>query len=248
MILDKREMVQRQIILDTETTGFYENHPDNPDRMIEFAGLEMKKRQLTGSHLHLYIHPQRDIPEEAFKVHGISLEMLEGKPVFSQVGEQIADYLRGAELIIHNAAFDVRFLDAEFARMGLPSIKELGCTITDTLAMAREKFPGQKNNLDALCNRLGVDRSKRVLHGALIDCELLAEVYLAMTREQFNLVDDLEETEEKVEIQVQHHEMVRPEYLKILYASEEEQKAHEAYLDDLDLAAGGQSIYRRGLN
>lgn len=238
-------MALRQIILDTETTGFYEQHPEHPDRMIEFAGLEMQKRQLTGSHLHLYIHPQRDIPEEAFKVHGISLEMLEGKPIFSEVGMQIADYLRGAELIIHNAAFDVRFLNAEFARMGIPSVEDLGCTITDTLAMAREKFPGQKNNLDALCNRLGVDRSKRVLHGALIDCELLAEVYLAMTREQFNLVDDLEETEDVAEVKVQHMEMSRPDVLRVLLADENEMAAHEAYLDELDKAVGGSSIYRR---
>ena len=174
---------ERQIILDTETTGLY---ADRGDRMLEFAGIEMKKRQLTMNNLHLYIHPDRDIPEEAAAVHGITLEQLEERnaPKFEQVGQQIADFLRGAELIIHNARFDVGFLNMEFARMGLPSIEELDCEITDTLAMAREKFPGQKASLDALCSRLDVDRSKRVLHGALIDCELLAEVYLKLTTEQ----------------------------------------------------------------
>lgn len=241
-------MSQRQIVLDTETTGFYENHPENPDRMIEFAGIEMENRRLTGSHLHLYIHPQRDIPEEAFRVHGIGLEMLEGKPVFAEVAEQIADYLRGAELIIHNAAFDVRFLNAEFARVGLPSVEELGCTITDTLAMARAKYPGQKNNLDALCTRLDVDRSKRVLHGALIDCELLADVYLAMTREQFNLVDALDHSLSETAANQQALRASRPEELKIQAASEAELAEHQAYLDALDKAAGESCFYRRQEN
>ena len=134
---------ERQIILDTETTGLY---ADRGDRMLEFAGIEMKKRQLTMNNLHLYIHPDRDIPEEAAAVHGITLEQLEERnaPKFEQVGRQIADFLRGAELIIHNARFDVGFLNMEFARMGLPSIEELDCEVTDTLAMAREKFPDKK--------------------------------------------------------------------------------------------------------
>ena len=177
------DMIQRQIILDTETTGLY---ADGGDRLVEFAGLEMVNRQMTDKNLHLYVHPERDMPEEAARVHGLTIEVLEGKnaPPFAEVGRQIADFLRGAELIIHNAKFDVGFLNMEFRRMGLPTVEELGCTVTDTLAMAREMFPGQKASLDALCNRFSVDRSKRVLHGALIDCELLGEVYLAMTRRQ----------------------------------------------------------------
>ena len=159
--------MRRQIILDTETTGLY---AEGGDRLVEFAGLEMINRQMTDNNLHLYIHPERDMPEEAAKVHGLTIEVLEEKnaPPFAEVGRQIADFIRDAELIIHNAKFDVGFLNMEFRRMGLPSIEELGCTVTDTLAMAREMFPGQKASLDALCNRLSVDRSKRVLHGALI--------------------------------------------------------------------------------
>ncbi|KPN70645.1 DNA polymerase III subunit epsilon [Neisseria sp. 83E34] len=229
----------RQIILDTETTGF---KPNMGDRILEFAGIEMKSRQLTGSHLHLYIHPDRDIPEDSINVHGITLEKLEGEPKFEEVGQRIADYLRGAELIIHNAPFDVGFLDMEFQRMGLPTIGELGCKVTDTLAMAREMFPGQKNSLDALCNRLEVDRSKRVFHGALIDCELLAEVYLSMTRGQFSLVDDMAaETEETFSVR----RTARPASLKVLQASEEELAEHEAYLDALDKAVGGVCQWRK---
>ena len=185
-------MIKRQIILDTETTGLY---ADGGDRLVEFAGLEMVNRQMTDKNLHLYIHPERDMPEEAARVHGLTIEVLEGKkaPPFARVGRQIADFLRGAELIIHNAKFDVGFLNMEFRRMGLPTVEELGCIVTDTLLMAREMFPGQKASLDALCNRFSVDRSKRVLHGALIDCELLGEVYLAMTRQQFDLMGEAEE-------------------------------------------------------
>lgn len=187
-------MMTRQIILDTETTGLY---ADGGDRLVEFAGLEMVNRQMTDKNLHLYVHPERDMPEEAARVHGLTIQVLEEKnaPPFAEVGRQIADFLRGAELIIHNAKFDVGFLNMEFRRMGLPTVEELGCTVTDTLAMAREMFPGQKASLDALCNRFSVDRSKRVLHGALIDCELLGEVYLAMTRRQFDLMGETEEEE-----------------------------------------------------
>ena len=224
-------MSQRQIILDTETTGLY---PESGDRLVEFAGLEMINRQMTDSNLHLYVHPERDMPEEAAKVHGLTIEVLEAKnaPPFAQVGKQIADFIRGAELIIHNAKFDVGFLNMEFRRMGLPSIEELGCTVTDTLAMAREMFPGQKASLDALCNRFSVDRSKRVLHGALIDCELLGEVYLAMTRQQFDLMGGEAEEEGEVKPTV-IAETKRTSQLKVIKANAEELAAHEKYLDDL---------------
>ena len=222
---------ERQIILDTETTGLY---ADRGDRMLEFAGIEMKKRQLTMNNLHLYIHPDRDIPEEAAAVHGITLEQLEERnaPKFEQVGRQIADFLRGAELIIHNARFDVGFLNMEFARMGLPSIEELDCEITDTLAMAREKFPGQKASLDALCSRLDVDRSKRVLHGALIDCELLAEVVGAE-----HTAAAAQSADTGIAVQTAGGG------LKILRADAEEPAAHLEYLAELDKASGGQCLW-----
>lgn len=225
------DMIQRQIILDTETTGLY---ADGGDRLVEFAGLEMVNRQMTDKNLHLYVHPERDMPEEAARVHGLTIEVLEGKnaPPFAEVGRQIADFLRGAELIIHNAKFDVGFLNMEFRRMGLPTVEELGCTVTDTLAMAREMFPGQKASLDALCNRFSVDRSKRVLHGALIDCELLGEVYLAMTRRQFDLMGAA--AEEKMETKpVAHTETKRSGKLKVIRADENELAEHGRYLDGL---------------
>lgn len=233
----------RQIILDTETTGFYY---DRGDRLIEFAGLEMIDRRLTGNYLHLYVHPERDIPEEAVRVHGITLEKLADKPKFAEVAAQIADFIRGADLVIHNAAFDMGFLDMELGRAGLPTATQLAAEVTDTLAMAKGLYPGQKNSLDALCTRLGVDRSKRVYHGALIDCELLGEVYLGMTRSQFSLVDQFaeEETEMKADVQAVASSE-RPAHLKVLHADADETAAHEAYLDSLDAAADGGSLWRR---
>ncbi len=233
------DMIQRQIILDTETTGLY---ADGGDRLVEFAGLEMVNRQMTDKNLHLYVHPERDMPEEAARVHGLTIQVLEEKnaPPFAEVGRQIADFLRGAELIIHNAKFDVGFLNMEFRRMGLPTVEELGCTVTDTLAMAREMFPGQKASLDALCNRFSVDRSKRVLHGALIDCELLGEVYLAMTRRQFDLMGAA--AEEKMETKpVAHTETKRSGKLKVIRADENELAEHGRYLDGL----GEACIWRK---
>ncbi|MDO5059451.1 MAG: DNA polymerase III subunit epsilon [Neisseria sp.] len=226
----------RQIILDTETTGLY---AQQGDRMLEFAGIEMKNRHLTQNALHLYIHPDRDVPEEAAAVHGLTLDKLESEnaPKFEAVGQQIADFIRGAELIIHNARFDVGFLDMEFARMGLPSVAELDCEVTDTLAMAREMFPGQKASLDALCTRFEIDRSKRVFHGALIDCELLAEVYLAMTRSQFSLADAFEVSAEEAAVS----RAPRPAHLKVRLADEAENTEHEAYLD----ALGEECVWRK---
>lgn len=230
---------QRQIIFDTETTGFLD---DPTNRMIEFAGVEMINRQLTGHYLHVYIHPERDIPEDAVKIHGLTLDILEEKnaQVFAKVGTQIADFLRGAEIIAHNAPFDVGFLNREFGLAGMDSIEALGCRVTDTLAMAREMFPGQKNNLDVLCNRFAIDRSKRVLHGALIDCELLAEVYLAMTRQQFDLMGSAQD---------EHHnhapgpvaQTTRSGRLKVIQANAEELVEHEQYLDVL----GDACIWRQ---
>lgn len=240
---------QRQIILDTETTGLSPYHPDNPDRLIEFAGLEMVNRQLTGRNLHLLVHPQRDIPEEASNIHNITLDKLVDKPVFAQVAQEIFDFIQGAELIIHNAKFDVGFLDMEFERVGLPNVESV-CTVVDTLAIAKEKFVGQRNSLDALCTRLGVDRSKRVFHGALVDCELLSEVYLAMTRGQFSLMDDLDDNQSALS---QHQQTLsqpifeRSGSLKIVLADENECLAHENILDNLDKVVGGHCLYRAHL-
>lgn len=223
----------RQIILDTETTGL---HANRGDRLIEFAGLEMIDRKLTGRALHLRVHPQRDIPEEASRIHGITLDQLEGEPTFDQVGQKIADFIQDAELIIHNAPFDVGFLDMEFQRIGLPTTAQIAAEITDTLVMAKEHYPGQKNSLDALCTRLEIDRSRRVFHGALIDCELLAEVYLGMTRSQFSLIDQLDETETtpSQHTKSQPSQTNRPTQLRIQLANAAEIAAHEAYLDQLE--------------
>lgn len=233
----------RQIILDTETTGFYY---DRGDRLIEFAGLEMIDRRLTGNYLHLYVHPERDIPEEASRVHGITLAQLADKPKFAEVAAQIADFIRDADLVIHNAPFDMGFLNMELARAGLPAASQLAAEVTDTLVMAKGLYPGQKNSLDALCTRLGVDRSKRVYHGALIDCELLSEVYLGMTRSQFSLADQFAEEEAADTAKVQTAAYAeRPAQLKIQQADAEETAAHEAYLNSLDQAVEGGSLWRR---
>lgn len=232
--------MRRQIILDTETTGLY---AEGGDRLVEFAGLEMVNRQMTERFLHLYVHPERDMPEEAARVHGLTIDVLEEKnaPPFARVGREISEFIRGAELIIHNAKFDVGFLNMEFRRMGLPSIQELDCTVTDTLAMAREMFPGQKASLDALCNRFSIDKSKRVLHGALIDCELLGEVYLAMTRQQFDLMGGENEEEKKEARPVVVAETTRSSRLKVIKADAQELAGHEQYLD----ALGEACIWRR---
>lgn len=234
----------RQIILDTETTGFNATAAENPDRLIEFAGLEMVNRQFTGHNLHLYVHPERDIPEEAIAVHGITLAQLTDKPKFAAVAQDIFEFIKGAELIIHNAEFDLRFLNAEFARVGLPKVETV-CSVIDTLAMARDLYPGQKNSLDALCGRLDVDRSRRVLHGALIDCELLGEVYLAMTRKQHSLVDELDSFNPQQDPRVATSQTARPKHLKIQRAQADEIQAHETYLDGLDKAVGGTCVYRQ---
>ena len=235
----------RQIILDTETTGL---SAQNGDRLIEFAGVEMIDRRLTGNNLHLYIDPERDIPEEAIAIHGITPEILREKnaPVFSVVAQQIAEYIRDSELVIHNAGFDIGFLNMEFNRLDMPNVESITSNQIDTLQMARERYPGQKNSLDALCTRLEVDRSKRVLHGALIDCELLAEVYLAMTRSQFSLVDEL--TSPLMQSQTQTiatKYQIDHEQLRVIAADENELAEHDAYLLSLDKIVDGDCLWRK---
>ena len=178
----------RQIVLDTETTGL---SAADGDRIIEIGCVELFQRKPTGNNLHLYINPERESHEDALKVHGISNEFLQDKPKFAAIASQLVDYLRGAELIIHNAPFDVGFLNKEFERLNLPTVKELASNVIDSLAMAKDLFPGKRNSLDALCDRLEVDNSGRTLHGALLDAELLADVYINMTRGQDALAMDL---------------------------------------------------------
>lgn len=230
----------RQIILDTETTGLSAR---NGDRLVEFAGVEMIDRQLTGRYLHLYVNPERDIPEEASNIHGIYAKDVADKPIFKEVGQQIVDFLADSELIIHNAPFDVGFLNSEFGRVGLPLVADFTHNVIDTLKMAKTMFPGKKATLDALCDRFEVDRSNRTLHGALIDCELLAGVYIGMTRGQYGL--DMGEQEQGQNKGAIIQPLQRPKQLAVTMANAEELAAHEAYLNALDKAVGGVCGYRQ---
>lgn len=227
----------RQIILDTETTGL---EPSQGHRIIEFAGLEMVNRKLTGRHCHLYMHPEREIDPDAQRVHGISLEFLVDKPKFGAITDELLAFISDAELIIHNAPFDVGFLNAEFKRLGIPPVDQLCAGVIDTLVMARDTFPGKRNNLDALCDRYDIDRSNRTLHGALVDCELLAEVYLALTRGQESLMMEVES--DHTEVQMTSLQFERKP-LKVLPANADEQAEHARYLDGLNKAVKGQCIW-----
>jgi DNA polymerase III subunit epsilon len=175
----------RQIVLDTETTGL---DPRHGHRIIEIAGLEMVNRRLTGHHLHKYINPEREIDEGAAAVHGITLEFLADKPKFGDIVDEFLEFINGAELIIHNAPFDIGFLNAELGRLDRVPVETLCNGVTDTLRMAKELHPGKRNSLDALCERYEIDNSQRTLHGALLDTELLSEIFLAMTRGQNTLM------------------------------------------------------------
>lgn len=221
----------RQIVLDTETTGL---DPAQGHRIIEIGCVELMNRRLTGKHLHLYINPEREVEAGALEVHGISNEFLSDKPLFGQVAQNFIDFVAGAELIIHNAPFDIGFLDHELKglKRQYKSMQDY-CPVLDTLAMARKKHPGQKNSLDALCKRYFVDNSQRDLHGALLDAEILADVYLMMTGGQSNLSlgqdgqDD--DTAETAIIRIDPDR--RP--LKVIAASEAELAAHESQLQSL---------------
>jgi DNA polymerase-3 subunit epsilon len=233
----------RQIFLDTETTGL---SPDNGHRLIEIGCLEMVNRRLTGNHLHLYVNPERPSSEDAVKVHGISDEFLADKPRFGEVAEQLLAYVAGAEIIIHNAAFDVGFLDAELKRIGRDGFRKHVAKVTDSLLMAREMFPGKSNSLDALCRRLEVDNTQRTLHGALLDAGLLAEVYVRLTRGQDSLVIDAgaastDDSAEACDALAALNACV----LHVVAVSDEERDAHEALLAELDKASGGKTVWRR---
>jgi DNA polymerase-3 subunit epsilon len=233
-------VASRQIVLDTETTGL---NARLGDRVIEIGCIELLSRNVTERHFHRYLNPQRDIDEGAAKVHGLTLEFLADKPKFPDIAKEFVDYVSGAELIIHNAAFDVEFLDQELSFAGLKKLSEYSPNIIDTLAMARELHPGKRNSLDALCERYAVNNSHRTLHGALLDARLLAEVYLALTRGQESLVMDLDQPSAAQTAAA----LVDAKKLTVLRATGEEVKAHEKILDAIDIAAGekGGSLWRR---
>ncbi|MEY2771590.1 MAG: polymerase subunit epsilon [Pseudomonadota bacterium] len=233
----------RQIILDTETTGL---SADAGDRIIELGCVEMVARKLTGRNLHFYFNPDRDSHEEALRVHGISNEFLRDKPRFAELADEIVTYLEGAELIIHNAAFDVGFLDKELERVGKPPLARIVANVVDTLAMAKEMFPGKRNSLDALCDRLGVDNSGRTLHGALLDAELLADVYIGMTRGQEALLIDLEpgDNTQTSTLAGRRLDLAMLD-LPVIRASEQEVAAHESLLVQMDKSSGGKTVWRQ---
>lgn len=237
-------MSQRQIVLDTETTGL---DPAQGHRIIEIGCLELVNRRLTQRHFHHYLEPDREIDEDAERVHGISRAFLKGKPRFADIAEDFLAFVDGAELVIHNAAFDVGFINAELERLGhAPIITR--CSVLDTLLMARQKHPGQKNNLDALARRYGVDNRERTLHGALLDSEILADVYLAMTGGQVGLhwgQEDESSGQGIAEQEVRRVSASRPA-LRVVAASVDELAAHQAYLEKLDSKSPNQqSVFRR---
>lgn len=229
----------RQIFLDTETTGL---SPDNGDRMVEVACVELLNRKPTGCNKHFYLNPGRDSHEEALKVHGLTSEFLRDKPTFETVADELLTYLRGAEVFIHNAPFDVGFLNYELSLAGRVAFTEVVASVTDTLAMAKEMFPGKRNSLDALCARFDVDNSNRTLHGALLDAELLAEVYIRMTRGQDTLL--IEHGSAPGEgLRVNQVDLSAFE-LPVLAANEHEIAAHEEVLVQLDSASKGKTVWR----
>ena len=229
----------RQICLDTETTGLY---ADQGDRVIEIGCVELLNRKLTGNNLHFYLNPGRDSHEEALKVHGLTTEFLRDKPPFSAVVDELLDYLKDSELIIHNAAFDMGFLNAELRQTGLGPLTGHETGVIDTLVMAREMYPGKRNSLDALCDRLGVDNSGRILHGALLDAELLADVYINLTRGQDALQMDAGSQSQsgpaapRVDLSAFH--------LPVVQANAQELAAHEEMMAQIDKASGGKAVWR----
>ena len=229
----------RQIFLDTETTGL---SAENGDRIIEIGCVELVARKLTGNNKHFYLNPGRNSHEDALRVHGISNEFLKDKPKFSVIADELLDYLRGAEIIIHNAPFDVSFLNKELALIGQQPIKHCVAKVTDSLMMAKELFPGKRNSLDALCDRLEVDNSGRTLHGALLDAELLADVYINLTRGQNSLVMDAETTTRSGD-SLPIVDLTQFE-LPLLEANEQERASHELLLTDIDKASKGKTVWR----
>ena len=246
----------RQIVLDTETTGMnqlgahYEGHG-----IIEIGAVELVNRRYTGNNFHIYINPNRPVDPEAINVHGITDEMLADKPEFKAVAQEFLDYIKGAELLIHNAPFDVGFMDYEFRKIGLDVKTTDICVVTDTLQMARQMYPGKRNNLDALCDRLGIDNSKRTLHGALLDAEILADVYLSMTGGQTSLFAEEDEdvpaiiaaTEEN-KIEPEQNAVVFSDNLNVLQPNEGEIQAHLELLKMINKKSGGRCVWDLRMN
>jgi DNA polymerase III subunit epsilon len=230
----------RQLFLDTETTGL---SPASGDRILNLACVEMVHRKLTQNDFHCYINPERDSHEDALQVHGLTTEFLADKPKFAQIAGDFLEFVKGAEIIIHNAPFDVGFLDAELERLGLGKFSSYVEKITDSLAMAKELYPGKRNGLDALCERLGVDNSNRTLHGALLDAQLLAEVYIQLTRGQDALLIDVHSAEGSMATHAQRADLSALQLI-VLQGSEAELSAHEQVLAQLDKASGGKTIWR----
>ncbi len=234
----------RQVVLDTETTGL---EPSQGHRIIEIGCVELVDRKLTGRHYHQYINPMREIDEGAIEVHGITNEFLADKPLFEQVFEEFLSFIKGAELVIHNAPFDIGFIDHEFNLLANSPGKTLQyCEVVDSLVMARQKHPGQRNSLDALCSRYGVDNSQRDLHGALLDAEILADVYLLMTGGQTSLLLAGENAEHggSVNTNIRRLSPDRPA-LTVVRADAGELAAHEERLDEIDDASDGNCLYKK---
>ena len=227
----------RQIILDTETTGL---DPRQGHRVIEIAAVEMQNRRLTGNHFHRYLNPDRDIEEGALQVHGITREFLQDKPRFADIAAEFLEFVQGAELIIHNAPFDTAFLNAELALHGMNSLQTYSGEVIDTLLMARNLHPGQRNSLDALCKRYGVDNSTRTLHGALLDCELLAQVYLSMTRGQETLIMDSSSAAGAAARTDRNRQRPRPLAANV---NEQDLAAHLDLLKRIDKESGGACLW-----
>jgi len=235
----------RQIFLDTETTGL---EPRHGHRIIEIAGVEMQNRRLTGKQLHFYLNPEREVDAGALAVHGIDNDFLEDKPKFAQIAKELCAFIQGAELVIHNAPFDLGFLDSEFARLDLPPTSSLCAAVQDTLKMARELHPGKKNNLDALCERYQISNAHRNLHGALLDAKLLADVYIAMTRGQESLL--AEETPTSKQHDAHPENKRRPAHtlhapLIVLRATAEEEAEHQKVLAGIMKETKGHCLWEK---
>lgn len=232
----------RQVVLDTETTGI---GSDKGHRIIEIGCVELVDRKLTGRHYHQYVNPERPSDEEAVGVHGITDEFLADKPLYGQIAQEFYDFIKGAELIIHNAPFDIGFMDMEFQRINMPPTHTF-CSVLDTLVMARDMRPGQRNSLDALCKSYGIDNSHRELHGALLDAEILADVFLMMTGGQTDLMFNAgnDDNDAKVSINLSEFEGIDGSTLPIIKATDVEISDHNALLDLLDKKSDG-AIWRR---
>jgi DNA polymerase-3 subunit epsilon len=232
--------MSRQIVLDTETTGL---NPRLGNRVIEIGCVELVDRKLTGNNFHRYINPQRDSEEGALAVHGLTTEFLSDKPVFAQISAEFIEFVKNAEIVIHNAPFDLGFLNAEFERLGLPKFEEHVSAVVDTLVQAKELHPGKRNSLDALCDRYEISNSHRKLHGALLDAELLADVFLAMSRGQNSF--SIEEEEEQTEVIAKVVDLEDVDLNVIVYAANEiELGMHESLIIDISKASNGNCFWK----